>query len=66
MEIILSILLIVGIVGWFKLQDGRANNHLNNHVGKIDYGKMNKDRIMNDLSNSQINQNIIKGKYDKK
>lgn len=66
MEIILSVLFIVAIVGWFKLQDGRASNHLNTHVGKIDYGKMNEDRIMNDLSNSQVNQNIINGKYDKK
>lgn len=66
MEIILSVLFIAGIVDWFKLQDSRASNHLNTHVGKIDYGKMNEDRIMNDLSNSQVNQNIINGKYDKK
>ena len=66
MEIILSALFILGIVGWFKLQDGRASNHLNSHVGKIDYGKMNEDRILNDLSNSQVNQNILSGKYDKR
>lgn len=66
MEIILSALFIAVIIGWFKLQDGRASNHLNSHVGKIDYGKMNEDRILNDLSNSQVNQNIISGKYDKK
>lgn len=66
MEIILSVLFIAGIVGWFKLQDSRASSHLNTYVGKIDYGKMNDDRIMNDLSNSQVNQNIINGKYDKR
>lgn len=66
MEIILSVLFIAGIVGWFKLQDSRASSHLNTHVGKVDYGKMNDDRIMNDLSNSQVNQNIINGKYDKR
>ncbi len=66
MEIILSALFIATIIGWFKLQDGRASNHLNSHVGKIDYGKMNEDRILNDLSNSQVNQNIINGKYDKR
>lgn len=64
MEIILSVLFIVAIVGWFKLQDGRASNHLNTHV--IDYGKMNEDRILNDLSNLQVNQNILLGKYDKR
>lgn len=63
---LLTVLLILGIVGWFKMQDGRASNHLNTHVGKIDYGKMNEDRIINDLSNSQVNQNIINGKYDKR
>mgnify|MGYP001096319326 CR=1 FL=1 len=66
MEIVLSVLLILGIVGWFKLKDVKASNHLNTHAGKIDYGKMNEDRIMNDLSNSQVNQNIIDGKYDKR
>lgn len=66
MEIILSALFIAGIIAWFKLQDGKASNYLNTHVGKIDYGKMNDDRIMNDLSNSQINHNIINGEYDKK
>lgn len=46
MEIIASILLILGIIGWFKLQDKRASNYMNNHVGKIDYGKMNDDRLL--------------------
>ena len=31
MEIILSALFIATIIGWFKLQDGRASNHLNSH-----------------------------------
>ena len=66
MEIILSELFILGIFSWFKLQDGRSSNYLNTHVGKIDYGKMNEDRILNDLSNSQVNQNILSGKYDKR
>ena len=46
MGIILSVLFIAVIIGWFKIQDGRASNHLNSHVGKIDYGKMNEDRIL--------------------
>lgn len=66
MEIILSVLFITGIIGWFRLQDCRTSNYLNTHVGKVDYGKMNEDRIINDLSNSQVNQNILSGKYDKR
>ena len=39
MEIILSVLFIAGIIGWFKLQEDRAINYMNTHVDKIDYGK---------------------------
>lgn len=46
MEIILSVLFIAGIIGWFRLQDCRTSNYLNTHVGKVDYGKMNEDRII--------------------
>lgn len=64
MEIILSVLFISGIIGWFKSQDGRACNYMNNN--KIDFRKMNDDRLMNDLSNSQVNHNVLNGKYDKR
>lgn len=66
MEIIASILLILGIIGYFKIQDNKACNYMNTHVGKVDIGKMNHDRIMNNLSNYQVNQNLVNGKYDKK
>lgn len=62
MEIILSILFLVCIWGYFKLKNRRAINHCKTH--NVDWGKVNNDRIMNDLSQSQINQNIISGKYD--
>lgn len=63
MEIILSILFILGIVAYFKIQGARACNYSQTH--RIDWGKANNDRTMNDLSNSQVNQNILNGKYDK-
>lgn len=66
MEIILSILIILGIIGLFKFLDGRASDHLNIHITQIDYGKKNGDRIINDISILQVNQNHIYGKYDKK
>ena len=65
MEIILSARLILGIMGWFKLQDNRASDYINTHANKIDYGKMNNDRILNDLSNSEVNKNVLLGKYDR-
>lgn len=63
MEFILSILLIIGIWWYFKYQDIKACNYRNTH--NIDYGKMSEDRLMNNLSNSQVNQNILNGKYNK-
>lgn len=66
MEFILSIALIFcvfilpGIIS-----ENKACNYMNTHVGKVDLGKMNTDRIMNNLSNYQANQNLINGKYDK-
>ena len=62
MEFILSALFIFGIWAFFKCKDVSATNYMNTH--HIDYGKMNNDRILNDLSNSQVNQNILNGKYN--
>lgn len=64
MEIILSVLFLLGIWAWSKLQDNRTCNYTNSH--RIDYGKMNDDRLLNDLSNSEVNRNILSGKYDKR
>ena len=63
MEIILSIIFLVGIWAYFKVQDGRACNYSQSH--QIDWGRVNYDRAINDLSNSQVNQNILNGKYNK-
>lgn len=61
MEIIASIILIIVIIGWPKLQNSRVCNYCNSH--EVDWGKVNNDRIMNNLSNSQVNKNILSGKY---
>lgn len=62
MEIIATILLLVAICGYFKFQDVNASNHCNTY--EVDWGKVNEDRIMNNLSQSQVNKNISSGKYD--
>lgn len=64
MEIIASIGLIVLIYAWFKAEDNRANKHCRKY--NVDWGKVNEDRIMNDLSDYQVNQNIANGKYDRR
>ena len=63
MEIILSILFLVGIWVYYKVRDVKACNYSQSH--QIDWGKVNSDRAINDLSNSQVNQNILNGKYNK-
>ena len=62
MEIILSVLFILGFVVYFKAKDVSACNYSQSHY--IDWGKVNNDRTVNDLSNFQVNQNILNGKYN--
>lgn len=62
MEIILSVLFILGFVIYFKVKDINACNYSQSH--KIDWGKVNSDRAVNGLSNYQVNQNILNGKYN--
>lgn len=62
MEIILSILFLVGIWAYFRAQEAKACQHYNNY--RVDWGKVNDDRIRNNLSQSQLNKNISNGKYD--
>ena len=62
MDIILSILSVVSFAIYFKVKDIRACKYSQSH--QIDWGKVNNDRMINDLSNSQVNQNILNGKYN--
>lgn len=64
MEIIASIGLIVFIWACFKVEDNRANKHCRNH--NVDWEKVNEDRIMNDLFDFQVNQDLANGKYDRR
>ena len=63
MEIILSVLFLLGIWGYSKIQEVKSCNYSNSH--QIDWGRVNSDRALNDLSNSQVNHNILSGKYNK-
>lgn len=62
MEIIFSIFLLLGSCFYYRCIDNKASDHCNTY--KVDWKKVNEDRIMNDLSGSQINKNITSGKYD--
>ena len=62
MEIIFSVLFLLAFWLYYRCIDNSASNHCNNY--KVDWKKVNEDRIMNDLSGSQVNKNIASGKYD--
>lgn len=62
MELFLSILFILGFIIYYKIKDIDTCNY--NKYHKIDWGKVNTDKIVNNLSNSQVNSNILNGKYD--
>ncbi len=59
-----SIILIVFIWAWVKAGERSANKYCNQHY--IDWRKVNEDKTMNDLSNSQVDKNILSGKYNKR
>lgn len=67
MEFLLSIALIFcvfilpGIIA-----DNKACKYMNNNHERVDLAKMNTDAILNGLSNYQVNQNLVNGKYDKR
>ncbi len=58
MEIILSVLFIIGFIFYCNAKEASAYR-------KVDWGKVNNDKLMNDLSKFQVNQNIMSGKYNK-
>lgn len=64
MEIIASVLFLIGIWAYFKVKNVKVCNYSQSH--QIGYGKLNNDRIMNNLSNSQVNNNILSGEYNKR
>lgn len=63
MEILATIGLIVGVWLYYKIKEEQTIAHSNTY--DVDWGKVNEDRIMNNLSQSQINDNIVNGKYDR-
>lgn len=58
MEIILSVLFIIVFIHYINAKEANAYR-------QVDWGKANNDKLMNDLSNFQFNQNIMSGKYNK-
>ena len=64
MEIIGSVLFLTLIWGFYRMLDIRARNYSITH--KIDWKRVSDDRTFNNLHESDINRNMLKGKYDAK
>ena len=64
METIIG-LIIIGII--WAVSSASLNNKVDNYpVSKIDTNKMMRDKVMNNLSDKQVQRNMVNGKYDKR
>ena len=62
----LEILFIVVIYVLFKLPDWKFDNYTPPTGQKIDYNAQALDRVRNNLTNEQVMNNTINGKYNVK
>jgi hypothetical protein len=56
-----SAILIAVLWAIWKYNDYKVTRYMNTH--HIDYGKMNDDRRMNDLSKEESNRRMLNGEY---
>ncbi len=64
MELIIGIIIIAVIWG---VSSASLNNKVDNYpISKVDTSKMVSDKIMNNLSDKQVQRNMVNGKYDKR
>ena len=63
MEVFIGIIIMV-VISWACTTE--LNNRVDNYpISKVDSGKMMSDKIMNNLSDRQVQRNMVNGKYDK-
>ena len=60
------ILLIIIAVVW-GISKADLNNKVDNYpISRVDTSKMVSDKIRNNLSDTQVQRNMVNGKYDKR
>ena len=62
----LEILFIVVLIILFNIPKWKFDNYMPPEGQKIDYNKQALDRVQNHLTNDQIKQNTVNGKYNVK
>ncbi len=64
MELIIGII-IIGII--FGVSSANLNSKVDNYpISRVDTSKMVSDKVMNNLSDKQVQRNMVNGKYDKR
>ena len=64
METIIG-LIIIGVIQ--AISKASLNSKVDNYpISKVDTGKMVADKVRNNLSDTQVQRNMVNGKYDKR
>ncbi len=64
METIIA-LIVIGII--WAVSNASLNSKVDNYpISKVDTSKMVSDKVRNNLSDKQVQRNMVNGKYDKK
>ena len=64
METIIG-LIIIGVI--WAVSKASLNNKVDNYpISRVDTSKMVSDKIRNNLSDAQVQRNMVNGKYDKR
>ena len=58
-------LIVIGII--WAVHNADHNSRVDNYpISKVDTSKMISDKVRNNLSDKQVQRNMINGKYDKR
>lgn len=58
-------IIIIAVI-WIAA-NASLNNKVDNYpISKVDTSKMISDKVMNNLSDKQVQRNMVNGKYDKR
>ena len=64
METLIGIIILAAIWGFASAS---FNNKVDNYdISRVDTSKMVSDKVMNNLSDKQVQRNMVNGKYDKR
>ena len=64
---LIGIIIIIGITYVLcNIGDWKFDNYMTHEGQKIDYNKQALDRVQNHMTNDQIKQNTVNGKYNVK